>query len=55
MSKITSHFSKYGPGGRNCNCCGPAPSFRKKHDRIVKKREKRSAYKEIVSQVGMDK
>ena len=35
-----------GPGGRNCPCCGPSPSFRKKHDRIMKHREKRVSIKE---------
>jgi hypothetical protein len=43
-------FSHYGPGGRNCNCCGPAPAFRKKHDRMVKRRVKQFVNKEIKSE-----
>lgn len=39
--------SQYGPGGRNCNCCGPAPAFRKKHDRMVKRRVRQMTAKEI--------
>jgi len=34
-------FSKYGPGGRRCTCCGPAPENRAKHDRMVMKRIRR--------------
>lgn len=32
--------SKYGPGGRKCVCCGPAPKSRKAFDRMVKRRER---------------
>lgn len=46
MSKEVSYHSHYGPGGRYCNCCGPAPKHRKKHDRVVKKRMKIAAMKE---------
>ena len=40
-------LSKYGPGGRNCNCCGPCPSHRKAHDRAIKRAEKRMVRKRI--------
>jgi len=43
--KLASH---YGPGGRNCTCCGPAPSFRKKHDRMIKRRAKKQAMAEVL-------
>lgn len=46
--KLEQKFSKYGPGGRNCVCCGPNPAFRKKHNRIVKKRVKEYARKETM-------
>lgn len=39
--------SHYGPGGRGCPCCGPAPSGRKKFDRMVKRRVKMMVKKEI--------
>lgn len=39
--KPYARYSNYGPGGRNCPCCGPAPKDRKKFDRTVKRREKR--------------
>lgn len=45
--KEIAYFSHYGPGGRKCSCCGPAPSFRKKHDRTVKHRAKDSSKREI--------
>lgn len=47
MSNECKLHSGYGPGGRNCNCCGPAPSFRKKFDRMVKRRVKRLVEKEM--------
>jgi hypothetical protein len=42
-------ISGYGPGGRNCPCCGcPAPGKgRKKFDRAVKRHEKMIAKKAI--------
>ena len=40
-------ISRYGPGGRNCTCCGPAPRERKTHDRMVKRRERQEAEKRI--------
>lgn len=42
--------SGYGPGGRNCTCCGPAPRERKAHDRTVKRRERQMAQKRIERQ-----
>lgn len=48
--KMNKHYqckSNYGPGGRNCTCCGPAPVYRLKFDREVKKRDRREAKKEI--------
>ena len=42
--KIVSH---YGPGGRNCVCCGPNPSYRTKHDRTVKRRYKQMQAAEL--------
>jgi hypothetical protein len=41
------HHSGYGPGGRNCVCCGPAPSTRKKHDRYVKRRVRQLWQREL--------
>ena len=40
-------ISRYGPGGRNCTCCGPAPRERKSHDRMVKRRERQESRKKI--------
>ena len=45
--KTIKACSHYGPGGRDCNCCGPAPKDRKKHDRSVKRGMKQQAKKEI--------
>lgn len=49
--KELSFFSHYGPGGRNCTCCGPSPKTRKKHDRTAKRRAndylKRTIKKEL--------
>lgn len=39
--------SCYGPGGRKCFCCGPAPKDRKKNDRIAKRRIKQRVRKEL--------
>lgn len=43
--------SGYGPGGRNCTCCGPAPRERKAHDRTMKRRERQMAQKRINRQI----
>jgi hypothetical protein len=43
--------SRYGPGGRNCTCCGPAPRERKAHDRTMKRRERQKARKRIDRQI----
>lgn len=51
MSKEVCYHSHYGPGGRNCNCCGPAPKHRKQHDKIVKKRIKIAAMKEAFKEL----
>lgn len=45
--KETKVFSRYGPGGRKCSCCGPSPKNRKAHDRTVKRRMKQEASKQI--------
>lgn len=39
--------SKYGPGGRNCPCCGPSPKSRKRHDRTAKRRLAQRVRREI--------
>jgi len=39
--------SHYGPGGRNCVCCGPNPGFRKRHDRMVRRRIRQKVSQEI--------
>ncbi len=52
MSKIVNYYSNYGPGGRNCICCGPSPKSRKKHDRTAKRRERQAARREIVAEVA---
>ena len=41
------HHSGYGPGGRNCVCCGPASSTRKRFDRMVKRRVKQLQRKDV--------
>lgn len=51
MKRFYSQHSGYGPGGRNCPCCGPAPKTRKVHDRIVKHREKRIVRKTIQKEI----
>jgi len=45
--KETQTFSHYGPGGRNCVCCGPSPKNRKSHDRTIKRRVKQWVRKQI--------
>jgi len=45
-------FAAYGPGGRYCVCCGPSPSNRKKHDRLIKRRQKRYIAKEIKKELS---
>lgn len=52
--KIIKACSHYGPGGRNCTCCGPAPKIRKKHDRSVKRSMKQDMKKEINYEKEMD-
>ena len=44
-------LSHYGPGGRNCNCCGPAPAFRVKFDRHIKRRERAEVKRKIVNEL----
>jgi hypothetical protein len=44
-------FSHYGPGGRNCVCCGPSPSQRRRHDRMVARRVRQWVQKEIRQQL----
>lgn len=39
-----------GPGGRNCPCCGPAPSYRKRHDRTVKRRIRQHVVRDVAQQ-----
>jgi len=48
---VLNKISGYGPGGRNCTCCGPAPKFRKKHDRTVKRRERQMVQSEIEQEI----
>jgi len=43
--------SHYGPGGRDCNCCGPAPKSRKKHDRSVKRAMKQKIKPSIMDEL----
>lgn len=45
-------MSKYGPGGRHCICCGPAPKWRKRHDRTVKRRIRQLIKKDISNSIG---
>lgn len=45
--KLEKLFSHYGPGGRGCSCCGPAPHARKQHDRMVKRRMKQAFLRDI--------
>lgn len=33
-------LSGYGPGGRNCPCCGPGIKERKTVDRYIRRRER---------------
>lgn len=48
---IYAAVSKYGPGGRDCPCCGPAPRHRKKFDRTMKRREKAMAKREMAREI----
>ena len=50
--KHLDYHSKYGWGGRNCVCCGPAPRTRKKHDRMVKRRMRHKAKMNIRKELG---
>lgn len=43
--------SHYGPGGRKCPCCGPAPAKRDEHDRMVKRRLRRLARQDMQQQI----
>lgn len=47
MRRYYQQISGYGPGGRNCTCCGPAPCHRKRFDRMIKHRERQVAQKQI--------
>lgn len=54
LSKMKRHYqeiSKYGPGGRKCACCGPVDEFKQKFDRMVKRRERRRAKREINTEI----
>ncbi len=44
---MNSKFLCIGPGGRNCNCCFPAPGSkdRKLQYRMAKRKENREAFK----------
>ncbi len=44
-------FDRCGPGGRFCPCCGPAPSRRKQHDRMIKRRIRQNLVRVIASEV----
>lgn len=44
-------YADYGPGGRKCPCCGPAPRERKRADRRVRRIEKRIARQEAHREV----
>lgn len=52
MPQENKLHSKYGPGGRNCPCCGPNPSARKVHDRMVKRRVRMKAKKDIAARLA---
>ena len=51
--KHASHkrYSHYGPGGRNCPCCGPAPVERTRHDRAARRREKMASRQDIRQEI----
>jgi hypothetical protein len=42
--KLHNHL---GPGGRDCPCCGPNPSYRKQHDRMIKRRIRQHTQRDI--------
>lgn len=42
----------YGPGGRNCPCCGPGPRRHREHDRMVKRRERDVAKRDARFQIA---
>ncbi len=44
--------SRYGPGGRFCTCCGPAPRHRKSHDRSVKRSLNNKVKKEVQKEIN---
>jgi len=45
-------ISHYGPGGRNCTCCGPAPAKRRVFDRHIRKRDRQVASREIIASLS---
>lgn len=45
--------SRYGPGGRNCACCGPGKKERKVYDRAVQHRVRQKA-KQLVKQQAQE-
>ena len=49
-----SRYLKIGPGGRNCNCCFPAPRSkdRRARFRIAKRKAEREAVKIAVAVCG---
>lgn len=44
-------YAHYGPGGRSCPCCGPAPNFRKRADRTARRREKQIMFQEMRQEI----
>jgi len=51
MNKIEKILCKYGPGGRDCPCCGPAPKDRKAFNRTAKRRFRALGKKSIARQL----
>jgi hypothetical protein len=47
MARMIGKSCPYGPGGRDCSCCGDAPSARKMARRIAKRRERNTWKREV--------
>lgn len=48
---IDRKIADIGPGGYKCHCCGPAPSQRSEHRRLVRRRLNQMVAREIEEQL----
>lgn len=49
MAKMVGKFAPVGVGGRDCSCCGDAPSRRKSRKRSLKRAENSRFRRELVA------